>query len=64
MLNHNGVTRLNGYLSIPETAVRIKKSRYTVYRLIREGQLKAVQTGRGMSVRESDLNRYQRKQAS
>ncbi len=61
MDNHKPVVRLPGYLTIPEVAHLIGKSRHTVYRLIRDGDLVAVKTGRTLVVRESDFLKYRRR---
>ena len=46
------------FLTASEAAERMRVSKMTVYRLIRSGQLPAVQIGKAYRVRESDLEGY------
>ena len=46
------------FLTASEAAERMRVSKMTVYRLIRSGQLPAVQIGKAYRVRESDLESY------
>jgi len=47
-----------GFLTVPETAERMRVSKMTVYRLIRSGKLPAVQIGKTYRVKETDLEEY------
>lgn len=47
-----------GFLTAAEAAERMRVSKMTVYRLIKAGELPAVQIGRSYRVREDDLERY------
>ena len=46
------------FLTVREVADVIRVSRMTVYRLIRKGDLPAVQVGRTYRVREADVDAY------
>jgi excisionase family DNA binding protein len=46
------------FLTVNEVAQFLRVSKMTVYRLIKSGDLPAVQIGRGYRVREEDVHRY------
>ena len=46
------------FLTVNEVAHFLRVSKMTVYRLIKQGDLPAVQIGRGYRVREDDVHRY------
>jgi len=45
-------------LTVNEVADLLRVSRMTVYRLIKEGQLKALRVGRNYRLREDDVDEY------
>jgi len=45
-------------LTVNEVADLLRESRMTVYRLIKEGQLKALRVGRSYRLREDDVDEY------
>ena len=45
-------------LTVNEVADLLRVSRMTVYRLIKEGQLKALRVGRSYRLREDDVDEY------
>ena len=45
-------------LTVNEVAYLLRVSRMTVYRLIKEGQLKALRVGRSYRLREDDVDEY------
>ena len=45
-------------LTVNEVAALLRVSRMTVYRLIKEGQLKALRVGRSYRLREDDVDEY------
>jgi excisionase family DNA binding protein len=45
-------------MTVNEVALFLRVSKMTVYRLIKSGDLPAVQIGRGYRVREEDVHRY------
>ncbi len=46
------------YMTVSEVALLMRVSNMTVYRLIRSGELKAVQVGNRYRVKESDVHAY------
>jgi excisionase family DNA binding protein len=48
-------------LTVNEVADLLRVSRMTVYRLIKEGSLKALRVGRNYRLREDDVDEYLRK---
>lgn len=46
------------FLTATEAAERMRVSKMTVYRLIKSGQLKAVQIGKAYRVKDADLDEY------
>lgn len=47
-------------LTVTQTAVRLSVSRWTVYRLIRDGKLHGIRVRGGRRFRESEIERYLR----
>jgi excisionase family DNA binding protein len=45
-------------LTVNEVADLLRVSRMTVYRLIKEGQIKALRVGRSYRLREDDVDEY------
>jgi excisionase family DNA binding protein len=45
-------------LTVNEVADLLRVSRMTVYRLIKEGQMKALRVGRSYRLREDDVDEY------
>ena len=45
-------------LTVNEVADHLRVSRMTVYRLIKEGQMKALRVGRSYRLREDDVDEY------
>ena len=45
-------------LTVTEVADLLRVSRMTVYRLIKEGQMKALRVGRSYRLREDDVDEY------
>ncbi len=48
-------------MTVAEVAVRMRVSKMTVYRLVHNGELPAVQVGRSFRIREEDVDEYLRK---
>ena len=46
------------FFTVNEVADLLRVSRMTVYRLIKEGQLKALRVGRSYRLREDDVDEY------
>ena len=49
------------FLTVAEVAARVRVSKMTVYRLVHNGELAAVQVGRSFRINEDDVNEYLRK---
>jgi excisionase family DNA binding protein len=45
-------------LTVNEVADLLRVSRMTVYRLIKDGQMKAIRVGRNYRLREDDVDEY------
>jgi excisionase family DNA binding protein len=48
----------DGFLTVEEVADAMRVSKMTIYRLIKSGQLAAIQVGKNYRIRESDVDRY------
>jgi excisionase family DNA binding protein len=49
------------FLTVAEVAAMMRVSKMTVYRLVHNGELPAVQVGRSFRINEDDVNEYIRK---
>jgi excisionase family DNA binding protein len=49
------------FLTVAEVAATMRVSKMTVYRLVHNGELPAVQVGRSFRINEDDVNEYLRK---
>ena len=48
-------------MTVAEVAQLLRVSKMTVYRMIKQGDMPAVQVGRGYRLREDDVDRYLQK---
>jgi excisionase family DNA binding protein len=51
------------YLTVDEIAAELRLSKMTVYRLVKIGELPALQIGRSFRVKRTDLDEYLREAA-